>query len=401
MPRPLVLRASGLRSFKACPRRFQLATIEGLEPAQESDSARIGTVWHAMHEVYYRALEQAEQQGDAAPTEFAQNAAIDFLGERYAAVPHFKTPEEWALERTILSTCFVGYLWYFSEEPIDVLQSEFHWVLPLHNPMSGRACARTQVYREGTIDHLVQWRDMVGTIERKSTSKSIAPDSAYWNPMRKDTQVSMYALAMKDMESNGVGGLRAFGLDPVVVQALQDGKTWGNTLYDVWHRPTLKPAMLTQAETAEFITSGMYNGVEFQVSREGPTLLVNGQSIEEVVGKSGKPAILETLEMFAARLLTDITERPDYYFQRREISRTTQDLKAFRVELYNLFMSIRSARRLDSWFENEQQCQATYPCPFIPICYGEGGAAAVIESGDAPAGFVRCLDVTKPITEES
>lgn len=392
---PIKLRASSIRTLKACPRKFQLAVLEGLAPAQETDSLRIGTIWHAMHEVYYRAwlkARHAEDEPDrvthADPGDIAQVAALDYLNEKYTQIPHFKTPEEWALERTIISTCFVGYLWYFSEDPIDVLQSEFHWALPLHNPVSGRAVPRGHVIREGTVDHLIRWRDMVGTVERKSTSKDIAPGSAYWNPMTKDTQVSMYALALRDMLAAGVNGLRGFGIVEEAVKALEDGKSFGNTLYDVWRRPTIKPSTLTQAATAEFFSTATYYDQAFMLGVNCST--VNGVTAEVEVGKSGKPAIKETLEMFAARLLNDITERPDYYFQRREITRTAAELQQFRCELYSLYQAIKSASKMNSWYENEQQCQATYPCPFMKLCYAQGGVGQYLDgTTPLPAEFVR------------
>jgi hypothetical protein len=34
------------------------------------------------------------------------------------------------------------------------------------------------------------------------------------------------------------------------------GERFGNTLYDVWHKPTIKPKMLTQADTKAFIETG-------------------------------------------------------------------------------------------------------------------------------------------------
>lgn len=417
------LRASGIRAYKACPRRYQLGTVEGLAPAQESDSARMGTVWHALHEVYYRALRSAQETQFAAdhlgetlhdPVTWAQvrpvepwveakEEALAWLGERYRLVPHFKTPDEWRLEQTILSTCFVGYLWYFSDDPIDVLQSEWHWTLPLHHPGTGRSLPQKFVVREGTIDHIIRWRNMIGTVERKSTSKNVAPDSDYWTPLKKDTQVSMYALAFRDLRHMPPDQLEV--LDPRVRQAILEGTAAGNTLYDVWHRPTIKPSMLTQKETAAFLADPQhaYCGISFDVEQAGADpgiFLVGGEPADGEVGKSGNLAIRETLGMFAARLLHDITERPEHYFQRQEITRTEQDLQQFRVDLYNIYQSIRSSAKLDSWFENEQQCRATFPCPFIGICYGPG-AKAVADGVTTPDGYVRVADAAATIDAET
>jgi hypothetical protein len=95
----------------------------------------------------------------------------------------------------------------------------------------------------------------------------------------------------------------------------------------------------------------------------------------------------------------DIYERPDFYFARREIARTDQEIRKFRGRSTT---SIRpeALSKSGHWFENEQQCRATFPCPFIPICYGPG-ADAVCDGKTTPQGFKRIfVDLTVKINEE-
>lgn len=380
------LSASSISSFKACPTRYRLNYREGLRPIEDTDTQRMGTNWHAMHEVYANAVKwPSEQYPDP------MQAVVDHLNERYAKVPNTKTATEWNVERMILLMSFVGYQWYYQNDPIEVLSSEVPFELPIHNPRLGLPLPMTDAVRIGKIDHVIRWQGMVGVQERKSTSRSIAPDSDYWDKAKKDTQVSMYALAIRDMLSMPGGYV---GLE---LPADTDTSRIGNTLYDVWHKPTIKPAMLSQKETAELIESKTYCGQTFEVtlSLEPVTSIsVDGELTECEIGKSGKPAIRETPGMFGARLLADIYERPEFYFVRREIARTDAEIKKFRHELWNIYQAQRMYSKTGFWFENEQQCRATFPCPFIPICYGPG-ADAVCDGKTTPPNFKRIfVDLT-------
>jgi hypothetical protein len=356
------LSASSIAAFKACPTRFRLAHREGLRLAIDTESQRIGTNWHKMHEIY------AQNQ--------SINEVIAHLNERYSEAPASKTPEEWGLERQILLTCFVGYLWYYQNDPVEVLASEVPFELPLHLPRTGLPLPMKEVVRIGKIDHVIKWQGAVCALERKSTSRGIGPDSDYWDKAKKDTQVSMYALAFRDMRGD-------WG----------QSERFGNTLYDVWHRPTIKPSMLTQKETDEFMKSGEYCGQKFTVewtpeSDGGVNPKVNGVYVAGEVGKSGKLAVKETVDMYGARLLADIQERPEFYFVRREIARTDKEIAEFRKSLFAVYQAQRAFTKSGCWFENESQCRATFPCSYIPICYGSG-ADAVCDGTTTPAGFQR------------
>lgn len=383
------LSASSIAAFKACPTRFRLSYREGIRKDEDTDAQRVGTSWHAMHEVHHNALV------DGAPRDSALAAVIDYLDERYAdqTLPSWKTIEEWELERQILLTCFIGYQWVWENDPVTPIISELGFKLPVTDPLVGLPLPKSKALRVGKIDHVVEWQGMIGNVERKSTTRKIEPGSEYWEKSQKDTQVSMYALAFKDLLASGE-------MPQPVLDRLED-KTIrpGNTLYDVWHKPTIKPSKLSQKDTLALIESGIYmeDHFEVEVIRDGDditAILIDEVEAEFVVGKSGNPAVRETIGMFAARLMTDIQERPDFYFQRKEIARTTQDLIKFRTELFNLYEAQRMFDRTGCWYENENQCRATFTCPYIPICYGEG-ADAVCDGETTPPGFKRIfVDLT-------
>lgn len=387
MPNPtcIHLSATAISAFKACPQRFRLGYREGLRVDRDTYSQRMGTNWHALHEVYAAALtEGAELHHDEwvieKVREYALNAVIALLNQRYENMPAWVKSADWALERQTLLTSFFGYLWYWQNDPVEVLASEVAFHLPLHEPRTGMPLSTESVVRVGKIDHLIRWHGAVCNLERKSTSRSIDSDSDYWETSKKDTQVSQYALAFQDMVNANVEELR--GLD------LTAASRMGNTLYDVFHRPTITPCWLTQAETTAFIKTGVYQETTFNVHQ--PTavdVFVEGVKVERENGKKGF-SIKESVEMFGARLLQDIYARPEHYFARREIARTDAEIREFRGELFAIYQAMQAFAKGDFWFSNEKQCRATFPCQYIPICYGSG-ARAVCDGTTTPAGFKR------------
>ena len=390
------LSASAVRTFKACPTKFRLAYREGLREAESTDNQRMGTNWHALHETYqnaYQATLAKEQDAEdldphGAAHEAGFDAAVQHLNETYEDIPSTKSPEEWEVERQTLLMSFIGYLWRWDDDPLEFIASEVEFDLPLHSPRTGLPLPTDQVKRVGKIDTVVRWRGMVGTREMKSTGMSIDPSGPYWEKAQKDTQVDMYALAFEDMWQHG---LENYGIYGVGME-----ERLGNTLYDVWHKPTIKPTALSQKDTAAFLKDGSYCDQQFSVQKENaakegepPTITVDGWPAEvQPAKKAGAFTIRETPAMFGARLLADMTQRPDFYFQRKEIARTAADRQRFRKELFNIYQAQRLFDRTGCWYENEDQCRAPYPCPFIPICYGKG-ADHYCETGETPDGFTR------------
>jgi hypothetical protein len=465
---------------------------------EDTDSQRMGTNWHELHEKYADAMPHVvDPEQGVTPEEVALDAVVRLLNDRYVLhKPVSKTDEEWAMERQILLTSFIGYQWYYQNDPVEVLASEVPFELPLKSPKVGMNLPVSEVVRVGRIDHIIRWQGSVCALERKSTSRSIAPDSDYWDKAKKDSQVSQYACAFRDLNLAGLlpesvnaalygnyeqraegqtisatssgslspeqgvedktetpgdtvdfickkermhdvsreaetlsaipssqpgrevvydrvhEGHSQFGPDlggdsevrhtvcqlPLVPACRGQSDVRFSVLYDVWHKPTIKPATLTQAETAAFLKPGeirpgphTYCGQEFEIKNEsepdGPYFTINGTNATIERGKKGF-AIRETVEMYGARLLEDIYERPEHYFVRREIARTDADLAHFERQAFAIYQSQKLAEKYNAWVENEQQCRATFACPYIPICYGPG-ADAVCDGKTTPSGFKR------------
>jgi hypothetical protein len=89
--------------------------------------------------------------------------------------------------------------------------------------------------------------------------------------------------------------------------------------------------------------------------------------------------------MYGARMLQEISAEPQKYFNRRAIPRTDKELNQFGEELLGVAASIRAFEKYNLWYRNEDQCEATFKCSFLPICY-EG---VDIDREEPIPGFIR------------
>ena len=378
------LSASWLECFKACPYRCYLKYILRLLPIKDTDALRMGTNWHRLLEIMGMLPESMCPNclpGDVTPDcplceetgvlpKKMMDAAIREINQAYAIVPNYKEPEEWELERIILLYTLSAYNWYWGDSKYEIIFNEQQFKIPLVNPETGRALPNAKVV--GKIDKLLRTGTGIYLVgEHKSTSKSIDGDSNYWKRLRLSSQSNLYSLALKSY------------LSP------EDMATkFGGILYDVWHKPTIRPKKLTQGDSKKFVADGNYCGQKFGVIQGSGGYYdyhINGKLAEVESGaKEGTFAIRETPEMFGARLLQDITERPEFYFARREIPILEADMERFKHELYNIYQTARNMNKVNSWYHNDQSCEATFHCPYIPICYNN----LQVDENNIPDGFM-------------
>ena len=105
----------------------------------------------------------------------------------------------------------------------------------------------------------------------------------------------------------------------------------------------------------------------------------------------------ETPEEYGQRLLADIGERPDYYFQRREVPRLADELAEYRAELWQQAQLILETRRRAAalaepsraWFRNVSALTCRN-CQFSQLCLN---GVTVGPGGPAPGGFEFLPDV--------
>jgi len=373
------LSATSIACFKACPTRYFYQYILGLVPIEDTDSQRVGTNYHRIHEiadmepggvcecqegymVYPEGIKCVPAycplcEGTGRFPNDPMDAVIRHLNDAYKEPPINKTVEEWEVERITLLYSLIGYQWYYNDAGYEVEQLEQKFNLPLKSPITERPL---RANLRGKIDRVFAAGNNRFVHEYKSTSKSIDPDSTYWSHLTLDTQTRLYTYAAREL------GLGMCGV-----------------LYDVWHKPGISPKKLTQADSKKFVETGEYCGEKFDINatdfnidiihdpaHDFGGLFVNNRLAEiEPGAKPGTFAIRETPEMFGARLLQDITERPEFYFARREIVHHQADIEAFQYELMNIYQSIRSMAKNERWWINENQCEVTFKCSYIDFCY--------------------------------
>jgi hypothetical protein len=387
--------ASSISSFKACPERYRLGYVEALRLAVEPQPLRFGTAWHRGLEILDAPVGTqidvggAHEVGTPISEENRLEIAIQEATQVYETIPDGQDPTDWAVEREVIANALAAYRWLYPDSQYEVAATELQFDLPLVNPETGHPTPNFR--RVGKIDQVLR-NKATGTLmigEHKSTSRPIDSGSTYWDRLRKDTQSKFYICAARDLQLQE--GPFAPGDSPV-----------SGLLHDVFHKPSISPKMLTQADSKAFIETGEYCGQKFEVkkvvlptavSAEGITAMafpiVDGVQAEGEAGKKGGTfALRETPGMYGARLLQDMTARPEFYFARREIAFTDAELEAFRYQIWALQKNMNEMERTGFWFENENQCEAagSFKCPFLPICYNN---VQCCDGKTVPPGFKR------------
>ena len=343
MPKKIHMSASAMQAFKACPLRWHGTYDLGIRKIEDSEALRIGTNYHAIHEI-------ADNM----------DAVVALLNERYDNLPDFMDKEKMEIERIKLLYTLTGYNWHYQNDGLEVIATEIPFEIPVVNPETGRALPN--VINKGKIDKLIRLDRLIYVLDHKSTSNSVDPDSRLWKKLNLDTQMNNYVYAARKLQAMGTLGLYGITVSDDIAGAY----------YDCWHKPGISPKKLSQADSKAFVETGQYCDQAFEVKYEPGVsgFHVNGMpAIAEMGKKEGTFTIRETPEMYGARLLADIVERPEFYFGRRELTKTDVQMERFEWELYNIYQTIKDMKRTGHWYGDESQCEATFTCDFIENCY--------------------------------
>lgn len=220
-----------------------------------------------------------------------------------------------------------------------VAETEFvekAYQIPLINPATN---ARSRTFDcAGVIDSLATLHDSRKAIRETKTKAGAIEDNAYWRLLLIDSQISDYLLAARDM-----------GYDVETI------------IYDVIRKPAMKPYLATPLDKRKY--------------KENGELYANVRETDETSGE------------WQVRLQADITSRPDFYYQRREIVRFEQDLDDARHEAWGIAKDIRQAQLTGRWYRNPSPMTCGN-CPFFNLCVG----LEPYEEGVVPEGFVQLDD---------
>lgn len=307
LPPEITYTSSSLTSFRACPRQYQLSYRHLLTPAfEDAEALTIGTLWHRAHEA--RALGH----------------------DPYHVIYEHAPSTLWAVK---LANCFAGQEWYWSEQPLDIIEPEekFH-VEHLGREFRGQ---RDGVVRDANGDTWV--------LERKTTSASIAPGSIYWAKLRLDVQIGIYSRTMPEPPAG--------------------------VIYDVMRKPTIKPKMISAANCKKLASTGEYCGRKFDEAE-----------VETAVSNK-----YETEELFGARLFLDIQEQPGRYFARQIVRRSLDDYASLDRDLSDQIEMIEACEARGSYPRNPNSCDNFSGCVFTRLCENNVCPSA----GETPDGYYR------------
>ena len=353
------LSASAIDNWKSCPIRWLNAQIHRVRKIEETDSRRQGTSWHKVHEL-----------------NCDMDEITEYINEQYTIVPPYKTAEEWEIERVILLYCFSGYNWFYDQQPdqYTVVATEIEFEMPLYDVDGNEIEGVTVV---GKIDQIVQ--DAYGNFyvrEFKSTSLTI--NDEYWDHLNLDPQVSIYVQAANWLKVNGM--LVKYGI-------ARDDSPIRRALYNVWHKPKIGPKFITQKASKELVETGKYCDQEFDIEDgryHNEAIHINTvPALVEPGKKEGTFAIYETPDMFGARLLQDVVERPGFYFQQRELARTPEQMVKFQTELFNVYMMMKYQLENNYFYTDDKQCSARFRCEYKVLC--DNGV--VVDPANPPDGY--------------
>lgn len=254
------------------------------------------------------------------------------------AITNYETPDEGV--RLIVAKCrglMRGYHERWKDAGYVALSVEQTYTSPLYNPET-KAQSRS-FSMAGKIDLMAQYNGRTFIIDHKTTSQDITdPNAPYWRQLAIEGQVNHYFLLQW-----------THGIKP-------DGAVW-----DCVRKPSISPKKLSKADIAGVVSRRAYCA-----TRMSDDTLYALQTSDR-----------ETLEMYEARVAFDcITERPEWYFQRKPVPRLDHEILEYAGELWEHSKEMLHTRDRQKQTEqlpprNSGACLLYgTPCKFLGICSG-------------------------------
>jgi hypothetical protein len=292
------------------------------------------------------------------------NAALVAVRGRYEHCPEQFNLCEWEIERETVVALVNGYHWRWGES-LQTIASEMQFQIRLRNPQTNSPSTIFDL--AGKLDGIARLEDRrLAELESKTVSEDIAWDSDYWTRLQLDSQPTIYII-----------GARELGYDVATV------------LWDATRKPTIKPTAVAVCDDlgAKIVLDA--NGERVRTER--------GQWRQ--TGDSAKGYALQqrdmTAEEWSKKLTADIGERPDYYYQRREIPRLDDEIEECRQELWEIQQTIRAAENQGKWFKTVSF--STCPnCPYFGLCSSKYDPADPL-----PAGLIKTDNLHPELQEEA
>jgi hypothetical protein len=310
---PLVT-TSEMRAFRACARAWHFGYGLRRRPLVARDVLRFGTLVHVGLEAWW-AWHRDDQTQRCCPHHTPLAAAAEAIDS--GPVDLF--------DHAKASALLTGYDARWCDDTMQVLGVEVEFRAPLRNPDTGAASKTYEL--GGKLDAIVRISsgpyEGVWVVEHKTTSEDITPGSDYWKRLRLDAQISIYMV-----------GARALGYEPRGV------------LYDVIRKPGVQPLRATPVESRRYTKQGALYAA--QRDRD------------------------ETPAEYKQRVLADIGEQPDRYYQRGFVVRTEDDERDAAFDAWATASLMREAQRAERFPRNVDGCvRFGSACSYFAVCCGE------------------------------
>ena len=193
----------------------------------------------------------------------------------------------------------------------------------------------------GKLDVIARYSGRVIIIDGKTTSEDITdPNGPYWRQLVIEGQVSQYMLL-----------------------AWMDGLKADGALWDVVHKPDIRPKKIDKAQRTLIVSNGLY--FDEHISDFDRKELAAGREHE-------------SNEMYSFRLAHDCTaERPERYFQRRMVPRLDAEILEYVGEVWEHAQEMIATRQRAKETgklppRNSGACMLYgSPCKFLGICSGQ------------------------------
>ena len=310
-----LLTSSSLKTWRRCPREYRFRYVDLLEPVNQDDVLRFGSLFHVGLEFWWRALMHGLVTDPARLVELAIESMRGVAGD-FDAYDLARAEE-----------LFIAYAVRWADQGFEVLAVEVEFQAPLINPDSGQP---SRTFRQaGKIDAIVRRPDgSVWVVEHKTSGEDIAPGSTYWQRLRMDGQVSAY-----------FDGGDALGYEVVGV------------IYDVAKTPAQRPLEATPVELRKYT----------KATAKEPSRLYSNQRDAD-----------ETVDEYRARVRAALVEDPGAYFARGEVVRLESERREHLMDTWQFASAIRESARTGCAPRNPDGCQRYGRfCSYMPICTGE------------------------------
>ena len=195
-------------------------------------------------------------------------------------------------------------------------------------------------------------------LEHKTTGDTLDPASNYWRRLAVDEQIGEYFLACRqEMPGDEPQGI----------------------LYDVLKRPAMGRLKAVAAVDED--------GLKIVIDRATNRRAINTRT-GEWKKTAGKDQFIqsapETDAQYAKRLMTDIYERPDFYYARKEIPRSIQQLSDAQKRLWMTAQEMNYTEKKGFHRKNSHSCLAPWPCAYLDPCSMDNPL-----DGELPEGYRR------------